>query len=424
MEIDRSNYWQRLPSILQAISEADYLSIDLEMSGIASKKPNNTSSPSLQQLYEDAKEAAQSYNILQVGLTCISWNESSKAYVTKTFNAPLALGIVGGNQHSDQLSTKLERQVGFSSKTIAFLQNNDFKFSHVFEKGIPYLSTMEATQSDMVAFLEDQEDHDHINIRNCPPETGQFYKTMRSNVQAWVNGQAFWEEFMPLLLTSPYNGRFSRFQKQLVRQLIETEFPGYKVQSRDRSLHMEVTKDLGPNPYTKELRRQAVAKQYGFTHVWAAITGQTFASKIDRGLIGTSDREADLDRELSGYEQRIRKNKPIIVGHNMLWDLCFLYQTFVGRLPTTVEDFQRLVRHKMPRIVDTKYLFTRGHHEMMPDQNLEQCFTQAKREKFPMVMPDKFYSCHEASAHQAGYDSKHLDFASEQVATDRLQQAT
>lgn len=203
MEIDRGNYWQRLPFLLHAISEAEYLSVDLEMSGIATKRANNSVSTSIQQLYEDAKEAAQSYNILQFGLTCISWNESFKAYVTKTFNAPLALGIVGGNQYSDQLSTRLERRVGFSSQTIAFLQKNNFRLDHVFEKGIPYLSTMEATQNDMVAFLEDREPYDHVSIKNCPPETGQFYKTMRSQVQAWINGQAFCEKGTPLLLVSP-----------------------------------------------------------------------------------------------------------------------------------------------------------------------------------------------------------------------------
>lgn len=171
---------------------------------------------------------------------------------------------------------------------------------------------------------------------------------------------------------------------------------------------MEVTKDLGPNPYTKELRRRALAKQYGFTHVWAAITGQRFAASIDKGLIVAPERETELHNQLSEYERRIRNSRPIIVGHNMLWDLCFLYQTFVGRLPATVEDFQRLVGYTMPRIVDTKYLVTRSHHEMMPDQHLQQCFAQAKREKVPMVMPDPTYSCNKATAHQAGYDSKHL----------------
>lgn len=416
MEIERSNYWQRLPSILQAISEAQFISIDLEMSGIATGRVKDAPTPSLQQLYANAKAAAQTYNILQVGLTCIAWSDDKKAYVTKTFNTPLALGIIGGNQYSDQLSSKIERQIGFSSKTIAFLQSNDFKFSNVFDKGVPYLSAMEARHDDLAAFLENREDCDYISIRNCPHETGQFYKTMRSQIQAWVNTRVFEPGFKPLMLTNPYNGRFHRHQKRLVRQLIDTEFPGYKVRSRDGSSYMEVAVNASSSHQTlKELRRQAVAKQYGFAHVWDAMTGQTFATKIDKGLIHISPTqretgEEDIGSELFEYERRIKKNQPIVVGHNMLWDLCFLYHTFVGTLPETVDEFQKRLREKMPRIVDTKYLFTRGHHEMMPDQSLEECFAQVRGAKILPVLPDECYSYGKPVVHQAGYDSKVLNF--------------
>lgn len=402
MDVDRFNYWQWLPLILQAISKAQYISLDLEMSGIATQKADHTTlAASLQQLYKNAKAAAQTYNILQVGLTCISWDDTAQAYVLKTFNAPLALGVVGGDRYSDQLSSKLDRQIGFSSQTITFLQTNSFKFSHVFDKGIPYLSAREAAHGDLQAFLGDKaEDHEHINPRNYALQTDHFYRDMRSRIQAWISQQAFClHPQNPLRLTNPYHGRFHRFQKQLVRQLVQTEFPGYKVQGRDGSLHLEVTRDLGPNPYTKGLRRTAVAKQYGFTHVWAALTGQSFAAKIDQGLVATPP------NELSAYEQRIQSNRPVIVGHNMLWDLCFLVQAFEGQLPDTLEDFQRLLRHRMPRIVDTKYLCTRGHHEMMPDFNLEQYFVEAQRENLPLVLPDVLYSGDKPAIHEAGYDS-------------------
>lgn len=407
MDIERCNYWQRLPLVLQAISEAHFVSIDLEMSGIATNKTNDSFSPSLQQLYEDAKAAAQTYSILQIGLTCISWSDTKKAYITKTFAAPLALGIVGGNPHSDQLSSKLERQVGFSSKTIAFLQSNNFRFSHVFDKGIPYLSAVEAAHDDVVAFLEAREDHDHIDTRNGPQETARFYRTMRSQIQAWVNEQVFQEVVKPLVLINPYHGRFHRYQKRLVCQLVNTEFPGYKVQSRDGSSYMEVTRGApGPGHNSKEGRRQAVAKQYGFTHVWAALTGQSFAAKIDRGLVGGSTDPHKTQTKLFEYERHIKKNRPVIVGHNMLWDLCFLFRTFAGHLPDRVEDFQKVVRDKMPRVVDTKYLFTRGHHEMMPDQSLGEYFAQVQGDKSPLVVPDELCSYDKPASHQAGYDSK------------------
>ena len=78
MEIDRTSFNWELPGILDAISEAHCVSIDLEFSGIANRKnlrsrrgPEYGSKQTLQQRYTDIKEAAEKYKILQVGLTCI-----------------------------------------------------------------------------------------------------------------------------------------------------------------------------------------------------------------------------------------------------------------------------------------------------------------------------------------------------------------
>lgn len=412
MEVNRSNFWQKLPFLLQTISEAQFISIDLEMSGIAAKSSEHTLNPTLKQVYEDAKKAAQMYNILQVGLTCVSWMEAKGTYVTKTFNIPLALGIVIGNQASEQLASKVERHIGFSSKTISFLQNNDFKFSTVFDKGVPYLSAVESTQDDIITFIENTEAHDHISIKDCPHETKEFYKNMRTQIQNWVNERVFMEDVRPLIIRNPYGGRFHRFQKHLIHQLVGTEFPDYNAHSRDGSRCIEITPrpilELKTDRYAKEQRRQAVAKQIGFSHVWDALTGQAFARKIDKDLIvgQCPQKEIELIGELFEYEQRIKTNKPIIVGHNMLWDLCFLFNTFIGRLPDTVDEFQKMVSNKMPYIMDTKYLFTRGGHEMMPDLSLDECFTKVQGEEAPLVTSDKVYSYVKPAPHQAGYDSK------------------
>ena len=78
MEVNRNSFNWELPSILDAISEAHCISIDLEFSGIANRKTSRSrqelecgSRQSLQQRYADIKEAAEKYKILQVGLTCV-----------------------------------------------------------------------------------------------------------------------------------------------------------------------------------------------------------------------------------------------------------------------------------------------------------------------------------------------------------------
>lgn len=70
MEVDKNNFNAHLLPILRSIANADFVAIDLEMSGIAtSSKQENK--PNLQEVYEDVKGAAEKYQVLQVGITCI-----------------------------------------------------------------------------------------------------------------------------------------------------------------------------------------------------------------------------------------------------------------------------------------------------------------------------------------------------------------
>ena len=79
MDINNSNFNSSLLSLLRAISKAHFVAIDLELSGIPSHqihKPRiagnrRTGKATLQERYEDTKEAAEKYQVLQVGITCV-----------------------------------------------------------------------------------------------------------------------------------------------------------------------------------------------------------------------------------------------------------------------------------------------------------------------------------------------------------------
>ncbi len=78
MEVDDQSIWAKMPEILTAIGRAKFVSIDLEMSGISCHPLNSrhdrsrdSGKPTLQQQYEESKEAAEKYQVLQGGITCL-----------------------------------------------------------------------------------------------------------------------------------------------------------------------------------------------------------------------------------------------------------------------------------------------------------------------------------------------------------------
>lgn len=78
MEVNQSSYKKYLLPILQHIANASFVSFDLEMSGIhkisrfgPKASGHDNGKPSLQQLYEEIRIAAETFQVLQIGITCV-----------------------------------------------------------------------------------------------------------------------------------------------------------------------------------------------------------------------------------------------------------------------------------------------------------------------------------------------------------------
>lgn len=79
MDVDRFSLSSQFLDMLEALAKAHFVAFDLELSGIQSRQSSSTGSTAtphegkhtLQQRYEELKSAAEKYQVLQVGLTCV-----------------------------------------------------------------------------------------------------------------------------------------------------------------------------------------------------------------------------------------------------------------------------------------------------------------------------------------------------------------
>ena len=79
MDVNRNTFQSQLPLILKAIAASRFVTLDLELSGIPSRQIGQARAPgrgedgkqTLQERYEETKKAAERYQILQLGLTCV-----------------------------------------------------------------------------------------------------------------------------------------------------------------------------------------------------------------------------------------------------------------------------------------------------------------------------------------------------------------
>ena len=112
-----------------------------------------------------------------------------------------------------------------------------------------------------------------------------------------------------------------------------------------------------------------------------------------------------MQQRVEAYESKLKTARPILVGHNQLYDLCFIYRTFFGNLPDTPSEFVAKIHDLFPRVVDTKHLAARDDHNMAPDNSLADLYSSFKHQEEPGIVQDADYNCRKESSHEAGYDS-------------------
>lgn len=417
MDINRFNFWDKLPTMLKTISEAQYVAVDLKKSGVQINKYHlRPVQLTLQEAYDDARKAAEMYTILQFGFTCITWEPDKKSYVTKTYNIPLHPGVVveKATDVSRQFVSIVDRCFTLSTKNADLLSTKDFSLVDIFHKGVPYLSADEFHRKETSDFIKGlRSTEDFIDIKKLPTKSADFLNGVKDKITNWLTN---WRSNGFPLHTRVYPSHGRRpndLEKRLVQQLLQDKFPELEARNRkseSEGAYMEIFKPSGKTLSFEETKRENIVyKQIGARLLWDAICGQPFVKNISPGLkVGDAQpfKDTKLRSELGKYESLLQNKSPVVIGYNILMDLCFLRSNFVAPLPKSLQEFRALERETMPRIVDIEYLFTSGGDERSPDYSLSECFEAVSSQNVSRELPGLSQSYSKPRHYQAGWDSK------------------
>ncbi|KLU83948.1 hypothetical protein MAPG_02997 [Magnaporthiopsis poae ATCC 64411] len=417
--VDADNFWVLLPEVLEHIAAAEYIGLDLEMTGIRLKDgiSGRQEKLNIDEYYAAGVEAATAFQILEVGITCLRYRPEDKSYHWKSYNFQLAPWYLGHEPSNVALAKVLDRRFSLSSNTVDFLRasRGDNLPDRVLKKGIAYLSRQE-TQDAYDNFIDPDARGTlaAINIDGESPAMRDFYASVRGQITSWLS-ELEWNSQAYINIENPQGDRLTTLQTRLIHQLLETEFAkqGLRGKLKSNSSFMQITvkgtdADLEETLYRRLCGRElAVRHQTGFRYVFEALVGGDFAEEIDVQLLlgpgthspGTIDA---MERKLQSIEKRAKARARVTIVHNSLFDLCFLYRSFVGDLPQTLTQFKLDLQALFPRLVDTKYMATRGGRELDPGMSLDQLYSTVKRQRFPPIAPQVSPT---KVCHYAGYDS-------------------
>ncbi|KAF3938323.1 hypothetical protein ABW19_dt0209328 [Dactylella cylindrospora] len=106
---------------------------------------------------------------------------------------------------------------------------------------------------------------------------------------------------------------------------------------------------------------------------------------------------------------KILELKKPLVGHNCFTDLCYLYRTFIGHLPDTLDGFRQLLRKEFGIVIDTKFLALSVDRSLYSEissclQQLSEKFLTQEVPTVELHIQNNFYS-DMTQDHEAGFDS-------------------
>lgn len=421
MDIDKVSFYPLLLDILSDISEAHCVAIDLELSGVCSKDSwgKESGKPTLQERYLETKEAAERYQILQIGLTCIDQDAETGKYTLKPYNFDLCPII-------NERGLDVERIFSFQSGAAEFLLKVGFDMNRPFSMGVPYLSRDEAKEArDKYARRQDKSAMADILIKPTEVESLAFLERVRGEIKAWIQSNS--GSYVNIAPVSHAAGadrdgelsteELSRFEKRLVHQLVRAEFPELVSISKKGFIQvvpLDQEREDRIAAHRKVEMEERVNRQKGFRWIIEALHGANISNinlrECARDCVTGEQIFADMNDFKAQFSraQWLLRNKPkVIIGHNCFLDMVYIYRTFIGTLPDTVEEFQTKLHKLWPVIVDTKYMSTHNCGDISPASSLEQIASQLSAQQKPVLDTHENHTKYKnvEAFHEAGYDS-------------------
>ncbi|USP77590.1 uncharacterized protein yc1106_04864 [Curvularia clavata] len=414
MDVDAATFPHQLLGLFANIAEADFVSFDLELSGIPSriqdKPPRGPGRFTMEERYAETKMGADRYQILQVGITCARFDYTANKYVLRPYNICISPLF---DERMD-----FEREIRFQTGACTFLLNNGFDLGLPFANGVQYLSREEAERARQMAWdrLEKKNPVPDLQLKEGDVESLDFMRRAREAIKKWKPGAS------PSLDITTHTGLpnppkfpvISRFEKRLVHQLVRAEFPQLVTMGRSECVRII---ELDPVREAENMRRmksrvnESIMRQTAFRWVFEALAKDGDFNRIDLLSLAQPTGMADVDDKCKRrFDQAIlslKTKKPVLVGHNMFTDIVYLYRTFVGELPDTLDGFQDAIHDLFPKIIDTKYLATFAEGDLNASPTLQDIAQGLSNQPLPEIIthPDHPKYQDIEAFHEAGYDS-------------------
>jgi poly(A)-specific ribonuclease len=310
MELSYKTYRDNEERIMNEIEECDFISFDLEMTGIDSDINNSLiDTPEIR--YLKYKTTAEKYKIIQLGLTLFKFNSRNNYYEVSPYSFYL---FPCNSLNNDSI-------ISCELKSLLFNKKNGIDFNEWIKNGICYLNDRQ--YKELYRKIID----DNVNL-------------IHEEVYINKNLDDYWE------------------CENIIEDVKKNFFPNlnvcsnYMIKNIPNFMIHYIKNKLNDNLY---FERKTLQK--GGTFV--------FITKYKNENEKNELIKKDIEQKLMKLEQKkgvkhlfdkIIKNKKVLIGHNISLDILFFINSFGKPLPKKYNDFKEYISNNF-ELYDTKLIF-------------------------------------------------------------------
>ncbi|KAH9318472.1 hypothetical protein KI387_020241 [Taxus chinensis] len=429
--VTRTNFKPAVEGLGGLIRDADFIAIDLEMSGLTSAPWRDSFEfDTLGVRYSKLKDSANNFAVLQFGVCPFRWDSANARFLAYPHN----FYIFPRNEFPANIPSFDFR---CQTTSIEFLAKHNFDFNVCIYEGISYLSKQQEAEVRCKLGLKDVDENKSVYSERSMNHVKETPLTSIADVLFFERMKIKFGQWRDDILRDRNSKQHATVDgsADCNMQGCESEVSFYK---RRPSLMLE-----GLNSHQSILVQQVLRRHFKDTIYIetidrsAAIKKQVvfMHSEEDRELLM---KELDEDRRMtleSEVEQAIgfryvidliASAGKLIVGHNCLLDFAHIHSKFIAQMPETMVEFATSLHKHFPHIIDTKYLLKTEPtlQNVMKNKSTSlsfafthlcgqiACTSEALNKSInsivKVVIPSelqRYTDAHSSAKHEAGYDA-------------------
>lgn len=369
--VTKSNFESELGELRRHVGAADFVAIDLEMSGVTSAPWRDSFEFDRSDVrYLKVKDSVEKFSVLQFGVCPFRWDASTHSFVAYPYNFyifPRQEVPIGGPSYEFLCQTT----------SIDFLARYQFDFNACIHEGISYLSRQQ--EHEALRRLDKAYEDELSDAQFNPKEVRDIPLNRVADILFCERMKNRFKEWCDVLLRDRNGGFQLQWNSNHSKEQCQTVF--FKMRP---ALSL-----AGFTSHQFRLIEWVISKHFkDLTYV--RVDDESFSSQHLVVYTESKDDRDLLMKEVKdvchqGAEMKIQaaigfrhvidllsSERKLIVGHNCFLDIAHVYSKFFGPLPSTAEEFVSSVNKYFPYIVDTKILLN-GNFVLR--QRMKKCST-------------------------------------------------